>query len=383
MPGLNVHIYPSSLRHEVRIEKMCRAIVRMGLFDGVEMVGVQEDDLPATEEKNGVVMRRLARRNLGGPNAVRKVAQTLDWSRRVAGAIRHKDVRCVNSHSLATLPLGVALKLQHRARLVYDAHELETEVTSSRGLVRWLYKALERVFIRRADRVIVVSESIADWYVRSYGIARPVVVRNVPESRGKPPAADPRIWRERFGIPPDHLVFIYQGMLAPGRRIEQLMRVFEQARRDRHVVFMGYGEMQEKVRDAAACHATIHFAPAVPPGEVLRHTAGADVGLVGVENVCLSYYYSLPNKIFEYLLAGLPAVMPDYPEMRTLMENTRCGWVVGESDADWLAAINGMDWPTARAGQARARHAAKRYSWEDEQTRLRSCYLPALHGLDA
>lgn len=375
--GTNVHLYPSTLQNESRIERICRAIVRLSAFASVEMIGVQQDDLPGTEVKERVVVRRLPRRHWGGPRTFRKVVQTLDWSRRVLSMLRHEQVRCVNSHSLAMLPLGVTLKFLHRARLVYDTHELETEVSSARGARRWLYKLMEWVFIRWADDVFVVSDSIADWYARTYGITRPVVVRNVPEMKGGSPSPDPRLWRVRFGIPAEHLVFIYQGALFPGRRIEQLLRVFTQVQPDRHVVFMGYGGLEELVRTTAARHSNIHYAPAVPPAEVLRHTAGADVGLVGVENVCLSYYYSLPNKLIEYLLAGLPALMPDYPEMRKVVEATGCGWTVGESDSDWIAAVNRLDWATATAAQARARSGAGSFSWHAEEEKLRNAYAIA------
>jgi glycosyltransferase involved in cell wall biosynthesis len=378
MSGLNLHLYPSSLLHEVRLEKICRSISGLGVFSRVEMIGVHQEKLAAIEDRGGVTLRRLPRRHWGGPGALRKIVQTLDWSRRVLGTFRREDVRCVNSHSLAVLPLGVFLKLRHGARLVYDTHEFETEVTSARGPVRWLYKTLEWTFIRWADEVVVVSDSIADWYAQNYGIARPVVVRNVPEVPAAGlPSADPALWRKRFKIPANHLIFIYQGGLFPGRRIEQLIRVFAQAKPDRHVVFMGYGELEGVVQAAAARHANIHFAPAVAPADVLRHTAGADVGLVGVANICLSYYYSLPNKLFEFLLAGLPAIMPAFPEMVRTAEATGCGWTVGEDDADWLEAVNSLDWSAVNLAQIRAREAAAGFSWAREEQKLKPLYQPA------
>jgi glycosyltransferase involved in cell wall biosynthesis len=153
-----------------------------------------------------------------------------------------------------------------------------------------------------------------------------------------------------------------------------LLRVFAQARPDRHIVFMGYGQMQAEVEQAAASHGNIHYAPAVKPEEVLRHTAGADVGLVGVENVCLSYYYSLPNKLFEFLLAGIPALLPNYPEMVRLTEGSGAGWVVGEQDADWLTAINVLTAGQVQAGKQAARRTATTLSWQTEADKLSAVY---------
>lgn len=356
------------------MEKLAKSIGGFGAFDHVDLVGVAATGLPGEEERGGYRLRRFGRVEIGWPRALRKAVATLDWSRRVYRALQGEKITYVNSHSLAVLPLAALLKHRHGSRLIYDTHELETEVSTARGPVRWLYKLLERFFIGSADQVVVVSESIADWYEQEYGIARPVVVRNVPEVSGARPEANPGLWRERFGIPADHLVFIYQGGLFKGRRIEQLLRVFAEAKPDRHIVFMGYGQLQPEVELAAARHRNIHFAPAVKPDEVLRHTAGADVGLVGVENICLSYYYSLPNKLFEFLLAGIPALMPAYPEMVRLTEGSGSGWVVGEDDAQWRQAINALTHEQVAAGKLAARRTGESLSWQTEASQLVEIY---------
>jgi glycosyltransferase involved in cell wall biosynthesis len=84
------------------------------------------------------------------------------------------------------------------------------------------------------------------------------------------------------------------------------------------------------------------------------------------------------TKLFEYLSAGLPALMPDFPKMVRVSETTGCGWVVGESEAEWLAAINGLDWPEVRAAKDRARAAADTFSWENESKKLLALYRSLL-----
>lgn len=373
--GLNIHIYPSPLTHETRMEKIARAISRLEVFDGVELLGISAPGLPVHEQRAGFTLRRFGRMSMRGPRLLRKALATLDWSRRVYVSLRDCRVACINCHSLAVLPLAVALKFRHGSRLIYDTHELETEVSTSIGLTRWLYRGLEWLFIPYTDAVVVVSDSIADWYAKAYGIARPVVVRNVPELVGLPPARNRELWRNRFGIPAEHLIFIYQGGLFRGRRVEQFLRVFAQVKPDRHIVFMGYGDLQADIELAVARRPNIHFAPAVAPADVLRHTAGADVGLVGVENICLSYYYSLPNKVLEYLLAGVPALMPSYPEM---VRFTRCrgaGWIVGEADADWLEAINRLTPSQVASGYQTAVVGRETLSWKTEATHLEQLYV--------
>ncbi len=370
-----MHLYPSPLTHEMRMEKIARSIFEFGHFSRIELIGIQAAGLPVLEAKESFVVCRVSRRHFGGPRFARKLVQTIDWTWQVFQRLRKVDVRCVNSHSLAVLPLGVLLKVWHKSRLVYDTHEFETEVSTARGITRWVYKALERLFIGRADAVVVVGDFIADWYANRYGIERPLVVRNVPSlSADGPPKADPTLWRSKFGIPDAHVIFIYQGGLFQGRRIEQFLRVFARSKDDRHILFMGYGELEGRVREMAAQHNNIHFAPAVSPSQVLRHTAGADVGLVGVENACLSYYYSLPNKLFEFISAGIPSLMPKFPEMMRLAKGAGFGWGVGELDEDWLAAVNELSQARIEEGKRAACGAASSLSWQNETAKLQDLY---------
>jgi glycosyltransferase involved in cell wall biosynthesis len=368
-----LHVYRSPLLNESRIERGCGAVLTR--YPGLQqiVVGVQTGGLPDVETtEGGLTFARFCPppRSL----LMRGPVRTRAWDLHVIGRFSDWDLRLVSAHSVGVLPMASRLARRRGVALLYEPHELESHTANTPRWQRVLARWVERRLLPACDGVVVVSDAIADWYARTYGMTRPVVVRNVPEVRGTWPARDPELWRARFGIPAGHLVFIYQGGLFAGRRVEQMVRVFGQARADRHVVFMGYGEREGLVRAAAARHGNIHYAPAVPPGEVLRHTAGADVGLVGVENVCLSYYYSLPNKLFEYVGAGLAVLMPDFPEMRQVVERTGCGWVVGESDEMWLTAVNGVEWAEVRVRQAKARAAADTYTWEREKERLLAVY---------
>lgn len=347
-------------------------MIDSGLFTEVIVAAKWEPGLKV-HDRLGPKIRvvRIKMRTLELPKIrLFQIVKYYEWRRSLLALAHEIKPAVVVAHSFGPLAAAISVKKHTGARLLYDAHELETERNGLSGLTQVVDKLLERRLIRHCDAVTVVCDSIADWYARAYGMPRPVVVRNVPELKAARPAANPRLWRERFNIPDDHFVFIYQGGLFRGRRIEQLLRVFEQAKPDRHIVFMGYGGIQVEVENAAKQHHNIHYAPAVKPDEVLRHTAGADVGLVGVANVCLSYYYSLPNKLFEFLLAGVPALMPAYPEMVCATQGSGCGWVVGEKDEDWLEAINALTAEQVVAGKQAAQAAGAGLSWRNEAAKL-------------
>jgi glycosyltransferase involved in cell wall biosynthesis len=132
--------------------------------------------------------------------------------------------------------------------------------------------------------------------------------------------------RTNLAIPEEDLVFLYVGGLTPGRGIELLLQAFAPGEPNRHLVFMGFGKLEGRVREYAARHSNIHLHPPVKPEEVVAYASGADVGISLIENTCLSYYYSLPNKIFEYLLAGIPVIASDFPDMLQALEKFHCGW---------------------------------------------------------
>jgi glycosyltransferase involved in cell wall biosynthesis len=270
--------------------------------------------------------------------------------------------------------LGVALKRRHAgAKLVYDAHELETERNGLGPLGRRGARLLERGLIGQVDQAFVVSRSIADWYRARYPALRLDVVRNRPAPRPlRPSAASRDAWRQRLGIR-SGLVFLYQGALIPGRGIDLLLAVFSQAPRDRHMVFMGYGALEPEVRARARECPNIHFHPPVPPQDVVSSATGADVGVCLIENTCLSYYLSLPNKLYDYVAAGLPILVSDFPEMRAEVERLGNGWSVAvsrEAVARLVAELS----PEAIAQKAERSRDAQHVGWETEEPVLLEAY---------
>jgi glycosyltransferase involved in cell wall biosynthesis len=372
---LAVHLTPVAGSFASRLWRGAEA-VRLRL--GLSWMIVSPSELLRGEQKAACAIEGLpwALRLLPWP--LRPVSGVIWVAWRVARTTSKCAPAIVHCHGVSMLGAAALAAWRTGAPLLYDAHELETDAGQSRRQ-QWFDRWQERLLIRRADAVVVVSDSIADWYMNAYGIPRPVVVRNIPSVSAKA-ALDqhPRAWRDRFGIADEAVIFLYQGKLAKGRRIEQLLRVFARAGSDRHVVFMGFGELEGLVRAAAAKHVNIHFAEAVSPDQVLAYTAGADVGIHGGENICLSYYYSLPNKFFEYLAAGLGVMVPDWPEVGRIIRDTGAGWVVqGDEDEDWLRAVTALTWDDVRARKKNARRAAPNFSWDAEAERLIGAYQAA------
>lgn len=375
MAGLNLHLYPAPLTHASRMLKESSAIAAFSTFDSVVLVGTDGPGLPPREVLDPVreIVRVPRRVHAGLPAEAAKGVGLAGWAARVLRRYGRQGVACINCHSLPVLPLAVALKLRTGARLVYDTHELETETHGLGAARRAVSKLVERTLYRHVDETIVVSDSIADWYRDHYRVNRPEVVLNCPPG-GRPRRGD--ALRRALAIHPDATIFLYQGILAPGRGIELLLDAFAGLRDPGKVlVFLGMGSLESLIRAQARLHPNVLFHPAVPPAELARFSASADVGLCLIEGTSLSYRYCMPNKLFEYLAAGVPPIVSDLPEIRRAVELHGAGWVLGE----WSAAavrdlVAGIDSVTVARYRAAALRAAEHYTWERQLPALQRVY---------
>ncbi len=236
-----------------------------------------------------------------------------------------KKIDVINIHHFVLLPIGVVLSKLCCARLVYDAHELETEIHGLNGFRKYCAKCLESLLIGFPDLIIVVSDGIKSWYQENYNINNIVTVLNCPKYY-KPIRS--KILHHELGLDHSKKILLYQGGLQSGRGIEGLLSIFSKWNDEQYVmVFMGAGPLTHLVRKYASNHSSIFLRPAASPDSVLKYTSSADVGISYIDNNSLNDYFCLPNKFFEYIMAGLPVIVNDVPEMRKVVEKFNIGYV--------------------------------------------------------
>lgn len=299
--------------------------------------------------------------------------------------LKGEAFHCQDLFSLPVAYIGAKLS---GAWLIYDVHEyyIGTPALADRSLERAVWGAVERAFVRRADAVVTVCGSIADVLAKRYGISRPYVVRNLPELRRVPRNDSLRRW---LRVPEAEPILLYQGVLQRGRGLLVAVEALRKLERG-VLVLLGDGEMREEVEGyvkRTGMDERVFMPGWVPLEKLPIYTASADVGLCLVENFGYSYYLSLPNKLFQYIMAGIPVLASDFPEMGRMVRETGTGLVADPSDPEDVADKARRlleDISLWRRCSENARKAAEVYNWEVEKAKLYEIYHhPILKGLRA
>ena len=284
---------------------------------------------------------------------------------------------------LYTLPALAAAARRHSGALVYDSRELYAALDSSHGRphVAAVWGAVERRFVRQADAVLTVGDAIADRLASRYGIDRPTVLYNAPEPR-EPldrDALDRDALRQTLALPDDgRLVVLYQGLFREGRGLPALVDAAHDVEGVR-LALIGEGALRaEIVARGAGLGDRLVVHPFVPPDRLAALTPGADLGACLIEPLTESLRLSLPNKLFEYLAAGVPVLASPLPEIRRVV-GRGAGVLADPTDAAAVADAlrQALDADRRAAWRAAAPRALAPYTW----THGRRAFLALLDRL--
>jgi glycosyltransferase involved in cell wall biosynthesis len=309
---------------------------------------------------------------------VHKPLMFTDYYLRAFRLMRHEGVDVVHAHDLNTLPVGAALSRATGARLIYDSHELYPEVSTLSPLEARVWRVVERALIGRADEVVTVCESIAGELSARHGVPRPHVLLNCPP-RPVPASGDRDLLRRKAGLAGDEPLVLYQGGFVPNRGLAAFVRAGHHVRRGT-LVLMGWGRLEEELRAIVAAEGLegrVVITGPVPPEELAAYTSGADVGVIPYEPVGLNNTYTTPNKLFEYMAAGVPIVASHLPEIVRFVHGLDVGTTFPAAEPRAIAAaIDEVlgDPERAAAMRANALRASEQLCWEVESRKLLELY---------
>lgn len=222
-----------------------------------------------------------------------------------------------------------------RKRIVYDSHEYFTEVPElvNRRFARKTWELLERLIFPKLTSVYTVNQSIADIYASMFGV-NVSVIPNLP-STGRPALGEAH-WPDGFN---GFKILLYQGAVNEGRGLAEMIRSMVHLNEFR-LIIIGDGDVREDLESLVhdlGVSSRVHFTGRLPFEILPWYTGRATLGISLEQNIGLNYYYSLPNKIFDYMRSGLPVLASDLPEIRKVVETVNFGILVDRFDPVFLA----------------------------------------------
>lgn len=320
-----------------RTVQMCRTLIEKFKIECTIIAALKGSD---DFKIDGLTVRRVAPGGvpaLKGMKGIWRPEMDIDYSdfywlhARYLHAAMEEEADYYMCCDLPVLPAGVMAARAKGVPFIYDAHELYPEQACFEAEKRRLYAAVENEFIKYADLTITVNESIADEMAKRYNIKRPCVVLNaINASAGFDINGRYDYFREKLPAARGKKIVLFQGGFSPNRNLENLVKSAGfLGGSDAVIVLMGFGDYGAVLKDLArkegVLDSRVLFHPAVSQDELLEYSASADVGIIPYPHVDLNSYYCTPNKLFEFVQAGLPILANDSPELNRFVRGNNIG----------------------------------------------------------
>ncbi|GMQ81667.1 MAG: hypothetical protein BMS9Abin05_1102 [Rhodothermia bacterium] len=287
---------------------------------------------PIIEWPPGVTTESLSMKSRRGVRFFREVHQVF---LKTATNIK---ARCYHASDLYVLPALARAARRCDAVYTFDSRELYAHVSSTerRPWVGWFWSLVESQYLPGATAVFTVSKQIAKHLEKEYRIHRPVLVQNVP-----PKTAVVRSTKlaDLAGLDASTPIILHMGSMRKARGCDLLIEAMECVN-GAHLVFLGCGPELENLQEQSqslGLETKVTFLDPVEPDSIIEYAAGASVGVSLLQDSCLNHRYALPNKLFDYLAAGVPVLSSDLPEIRSIVEGYNVGKTVDQKNPAKIA----------------------------------------------
>jgi glycosyltransferase involved in cell wall biosynthesis len=303
----------------------------------------------------------------------------LEYNLRLFFFLLKTKVDVLVANDLDTLPANYLASRIKQKPLVYDSHEYFTEVPEliGRPIIKAIWTWLEKRLVPKVNAAYTVCDSIAEIYHDLYKVDFKVV-RNLP------------VYSEVGSISPEvteksdsSKIILYQGALNLGRGIEAAIRSMQYID-GAELWLAGDGDLTVQLKqlvEELRLESKVKFLGRLPISKMGEITRRADLGISLEEDLGLNYRFALPNKLFDYIQAGVPVLVSNLPEMKRIVEHYRIGAIADTHQRKDLAEkIKSVLFDSEQNAiwKENLKLAAKELCWENEEAQLQEIYKPFL-----
>jgi glycosyltransferase involved in cell wall biosynthesis len=284
------------------------------------------------------------------------------------GYFGHYDI--YHSNDLNTLPQGyISAKWRFKPkRLIYDSHEVQTSRT---GYNSPIHGKLEAFLIKKIDEMIVENNTRAKYNEDLYGFY-PHVVHNYPFKQQTSNNKEKVDLHQILNIPKNEKILLYQGGIQTGRGLDKLIQAVPHFK-EGVLVLIGEGKIKKELQAMVKemdLENKVKFHPKVPVADLPKYTRNGFIGFQVLNNVCFNHYSASSNKLFEYMMAGVPVVACSFPEIQRVVEGDETGVSVDSHDP--ISIANGVNWLLEHHEEygemkKKSMKASQKYNWENEK----------------
>jgi glycosyltransferase involved in cell wall biosynthesis len=364
------HLTLNFIDYERRIKNQAESSAKSGHYIKIIALGKSANKLVGAQ--NGISIRRIITPfTKGGP------LKFIHFNLKVFLVLLFERLQIVHCHDLWTLPAVYFLRIIKKFNIVYDAHEYYEglEIFNRNRIRKKLWMLAEQIAIRKVEVLITVSEPIAGLYHKKYPHLQKIeVIRNLPQKESHSESTNHNILPKTT----DKLI-IFQGHFKPGRGLIKLiesMTLLDKV----HLVLIGGGEIENDIREKIAHFGLknkVSLIGYIPTDQLITTTSRADLGVVLFEKTSLNYTYALPNKFFEYIMAGIPILASNLDTFTEYLESYGLGMSVNPDNVEDIAqSIKLMlsDENKLKEWRDNARKASRILNWENESIKMNQIY---------
>jgi glycosyltransferase involved in cell wall biosynthesis len=353
-------VYTGPLQTRGRLLKQIRTLQRAGVTCDLVLgdtafreAGSAKADFPVTSFPVDID---------GSP--LRSFVETLKFCRRAAGVVARSNADTVVCLALGALMAGKWAKdLRGDLRLVYDNNELQIESIPSR-MKRVIWNHLQNKGLKASDVIFHAESNRLRYFQKHYPVATgipQVLVENFPFYTEVPEERQP---------PADEVRVVYLGGFGDGRFTEEIIEAFSGMDPKMRLDIVGFGRpayveaLKSGLRERKVDH--VRILPGIPHSSIPAFLKDYHIGVALYRNTNLNNYYCAPNKVYDYLMNGMPVITNDYPGLLEVIEANKAGACIPEVNAGELRkAIERI--VAERRWENITGSLRKRYTWEAQE----------------